>query len=168
MFSTLPISYILGFLLLLTPVTHPLHVSVTEIEMDDKDKRLEIMMRVFIDDLETSLRQKLNQPELALLELSTEARNGLISTYLKDHFNITLDSKSQKMNYVGHEQENDAFIFYIEVPGVKKWKTIHIQNNIIMGTYSDQSNLVHVTVREKTKSLRLTKDNPADNLTFDF
>jgi hypothetical protein len=168
MFSPLSISNIVGSLMMLMSGFHPLHVSVTEIEMDEKDKRLEIKMRVFIDDFETSLREKSGQPELIVLELSTEARNGLISDYLKDHFNVSLDSKSQKMKYIGHEQENDAFIFYIEVPSVKKWKTIHIQNNIIMGTYSDQSNLVHVTVREKTKSLRLTKDNPADNLTFDF
>ena len=31
----------------------------------------------------------------------------------------------------------------------------------------DQSNLVHVTVREKVKSLRLSRDTPSDKLTFD-
>ena len=31
---------------------HPIHVSVTEIEYDEKDRALEIMMRVFVDDLE--------------------------------------------------------------------------------------------------------------------
>jgi len=35
---------------------HPMHVSVTEIEMDEKEKRLEIMMRVFVDDLELTER----------------------------------------------------------------------------------------------------------------
>ena len=43
----------------LVTLFHPLHVSVTEIEMDDKDKRLEIMMRVFMDDLEVTLRRKI-------------------------------------------------------------------------------------------------------------
>ena len=167
MLNSISIGYIFGFIIL-TSGFHPLHVSVTEIEMDEKDKRLEIMMRVFIDDFETSLRQKLSQPELIVLELSTKDRDGLISSYLKDHFKITLDSKSQKVTFLGHEQENDAFIFYMEVPHTKKWKTINIHNDIIIRTYSDQSNLVHVTVREKTKSLRLTKNNPADNLTFDF
>lgn len=168
MLSSLSVSNIFWSVILLMPSLHPLHVSVTEIEMDEKDRRLEIMMRVFIDDLETSLREKLGQPELTVLELSSEARNGLISAYLNDHFKITLDLKFQKMNYIGHEQESEAFILYIEVPAVKKWKTINIQNNIIIGTYSDQSNLVHVTVRGETKSLRLTKNKPADDLTFDF
>lgn len=147
---------------------HPLHVSVTEIEMDEKDKRLEIMIRIFTDDLELSLRQKLNQPELDLLSQSEKARDEMVSGYLKDHFKITLDGKPQRANYLGHEQEDLALIFYIEVPNVKKWKTIQIQNDIIMETHADQSNLVHVTFREKVRSLRLTKNNPIDKLTFDF
>ena len=46
----------------LSRLFHPLHVSVTEIEMDQKDKRLEIMMRVFMDDLEVTLREKYQKP----------------------------------------------------------------------------------------------------------
>ena len=147
---------------------HPIHVSVTEIEMDEKDKRLEIMMRVFTDDLELSLRQATNQPELDFLSLSEKGRDEMVAAYLKNHFKISLDGKLQKINYLGHEQEDPALIFYIEVPNVKKWQTIQIQNDIIMDVHADQSNLVHVTVKEKIRSLRLTKSTPAGKLTFDF
>jgi hypothetical protein len=147
---------------------HPIHVSVTEIEMDEKDKRLEIMMRVFADDLELTLRKSLAQPELDILALPPADVDKLVSAYLKDHFKISIDNKPQKNNYLGHELDDLAFIFYIEAPNVRKWKTIEIQNDIIMETYDDQSNLVHVTVGETVRSLRLTKNNPADNLTFDF
>ena len=149
-------------------IIHPIHVSVTEIEMDEKDRRLEIMMRVFTDDLELTLRQATSQPELELLRLSAKARDEVVSAYLTRHFKISLDGKAQKVNYLGHEQEDPALIFYIEVPNVKKWKTIQIQNDIIIETHSDQSNIVHVTVKEKLRSLRLTKSNPVDKLTFDF
>ena len=152
----------------LVPLLHPIHVSVTEIEMDEKDKRLEIMMRVFTDDLELSLRQATGQPELDLLGLSAKSRDEVVSQYLKSHFKISLDGKAQKVNYLGHEQEDIALIFYIEVPNVKTWKTIQVQNDIIMALHSDQSNLVHVTFKEKIRSLRLTKSNPVDKLTFDF
>ncbi|MBT1704362.1 DUF6702 family protein [Chryseosolibacter indicus] len=146
---------------------HPLHVSVTEIEFDEKDKALEIMMRVFIDDLETTLRNSLQDPDLDILE----PKNGktvdqMMQEYLKTRFKISLDNKVQTAKYLGHEREGDAFIFYIEVSNVKKWKTINIHNNIITEVYDDQSNLVHVTVNGKVKSLRLTRNTPADNLTF--
>ena len=147
---------------------HPIHVTVTEIEYDEKSKALEIMMRVFIDDFETTLRQKLNQPELDILAPKNgQTTDQLIEKYLKDHFHITVDNKIQKTQYLGHEQDSDAFVFYIEVTNVKKWKTIRVFNDILTDMYDDQSNLVHVTVRDEVKSLRLTRNTPADNLTFD-
>ena len=147
---------------------HPIHVSVTEVDFDRKEQSLQIMMRVFIQELETTLRSTLNKPELDILQpgggLTTDR---LVTDYLNDHFKISLDGKQQKTKYLGHEQEGDAFIFYIEVSNVKTWKTILVENDIIMSTYSDQSNLVHVYVDDNVKSLRLTTNTPADKLTFD-
>jgi hypothetical protein len=147
---------------------HPIHVSITEIEFDRKDKALEIMMRVFIDDLELTLRNSLNKPELDILNPQYgSTTDQLVEKYLADHFRITLDNKIQKTRYLGHEREGEAFIFYIEVPNVSDWKTIGIHNDIIMATYDDQSNIVHVYVDDNVKSLRLTPRAPSGNLTFD-
>ena len=147
---------------------HPIHVTVTEIEFDEKAKSLEMMMRVFIDDYELAMRKHLNQPELDILNPT----NGMTidqmnASYLKNHFRINLDQKAQNVNYLGHEREGDAFIFYIEVTNVKKFKTIQIFNDILTELHDDQSNLVHVTVRDVVKSLRLTQDTPTDKLTFE-
>jgi hypothetical protein len=154
--------------LALTFCLHPIHVSVTEIEFDEKDKGLEIMMRVFIDDLELTLRNKLQEPGLDIYDPANAKRvDQLVGEYLKTHFRISLDNRPQKAVYLGHEREEEAFIFFVEVSNVKKWKTISIYNDIIMETHEDQSNLVHVTVRDKIRSLRLTKDTPVNKLTFD-
>lgn len=157
----------LSFVFLAIASLHPLHVSVTEIEMDDKDKRLEIMMRVFMDDLEVTLRNEYQNPDLDILNPRGLTVDQMMENYLKKHFKIMLDNKSVVTKYLGHEQEGDAFIFYVEVGNVKKWKTINVQNSIITDTFDDQSNLVHVTVGEIVRSLRLTKNHPADNLVFE-
>jgi hypothetical protein len=154
---------------MMSPVPHPMHVSVTEIEFDEKDKALEIMMRVFIDDLEVSIKNKLNQPELDLME----PKNGktidqMVGDYLRPNFKISLDGKPVQTVYLGHEREDDALIFYIEVSKVKKFKTIQVQNTIITETHEDQNNLVNVTVRETVRSLRLTRNTPVDKITFDI
>lgn len=164
------LSYISGVfkIISLALYLHPIHVTVTEIEYDEKSKSLEIMMRVFIDDFETTLREKLNQPDLDILEPKNgQTTDQLIENYLKDHFSVTIDKKLQKSQYLGHEQDSDAFVFYIEVTNVKKWKTIRVFNDILTDMHEDQSNLVHVTVKDEVKSLRLTRNTPADNLTFD-
>jgi hypothetical protein len=148
--------------------SHPLHVSVTEIQFDEKDKALEIMMRVFVDDLEQVMKNRYHKSEMDILNPKDLTLDQMMSDYLKDHFKISLDRKPQKVNYLGHERDGDAFIFYIEVAGVKKWKEIEIFNTMVTETFEDQNNLVHVTVRGQVRSLRLTKDTSVDKLTFDL
>ncbi|HEX6891786.1 MAG TPA: DUF6702 family protein [Chryseolinea sp.] len=160
-------TYLFFLTSLATTLVHPLHVSVTEIEMDHKEKRLEIMMRVFMDDLEVTLREKYKTPDLDVLNPKGRTVDQMMEEYLTLHFKIALDNKAQAIKYLGHEQEGDAFIFYIEVEKVKKWKTIQIQNDIIMEMYDDQSNIVHVTSNETVRSLRLTANRKVDQLTFE-
>jgi hypothetical protein len=160
-------SYLVALPIYLAAWLHPMHVSVTEIEMDEKEKRLEIMMRVFIDDLELTLRQNFKQPELDVLEPKGQSLDELMQTYLKSRFQIALDGKPQVVKYLGHERDNEAMIFYVEVEKVKKWKSIQVQNSIITEIYDDQSNLVHVSLAETVRSLRLTRAKPTDMITFE-
>jgi hypothetical protein len=113
------------------------------------------------------MRKRLNQPELDITAPKGITVDQMMQPYINEHFKITLDNKVQKLRYLGHEQEGEAFIFYVEAENVKKLKTIQVMNNIIMEMHDDQSNLVHVTVRGKVKSLRLTKDEQTNSLTFD-
>lgn len=147
---------------------HPVHVSVTEIEVDTKEKELEIVSRIFIDDLELAIRQAKKQPELNLLEPKDGVTTDqLVSEYLQSRFRISLGNKPQKIKYLGHQVENEALICYIQVQSVKKIQTIEVYNSIITELHDDQSNLVHVTVNEKVKSLRLMRETPFGTLTFE-
>lgn len=147
---------------------HPIHVSVTEIEYDEKDRALEIMMRVFVDDLELTLRESFSDPALDVLDPANNKRvDELVAKYLADHFKITLDNKPQQAHYLGREREGEAFIFYVEVRNVSKWNTITVRNEVIMGTYDDQSNIIHVYVNDQVRSARLTPRSPAEQLSFD-
>lgn len=159
-------SYVFTGLLSLSAI-HPLHVTVTEIEMDEKEKQLEITMRVFVDDLEQAMRNDLKQPDLDILKLTTgQTVDQMVSNYLKSHFKLSLDTKNQEIKYLGHEIDGDAFIFYLEVAHVKKWKTIRLLNNSMTETFDDQSNLVHVSVNGTIHSLRLTATAPVGTVTF--
>jgi len=158
------ITLIYSFILFL----HPIHLSVSEINYSEKDKALQITSRIFLDDLELSIRNQRKQPDLDLLEpgpgLTTEQ---LISEYVIKHFSVKLDSKLQKLNFLGFEREDPAVICYIEIENVKKFKTIEVKNEVIMETHDDQSNLIHVTYKGPVKSLRLMRDKSSDVLTFE-
>lgn len=158
---------LLAFPMQWAALTHPLHVSVTEIEVNEKERRLQIMMRVFIDDLELSLRNHFKQPDLDALSPAERSLDVLMRSYLADRFQIWLDGKAQVINYLGSEPDRDALVFYIEVDKMVKWKSIQVKNTIIMEIHDDQSNLVHVTVGETVRSIRLTHAKPVDLINFE-
>ncbi|MFZ1809154.1 MAG: DUF6702 family protein [Cyclobacteriaceae bacterium] len=157
------VSVLYSFLLLF----HPLHISVTEIEYNEKAESLQIISRIFVDDLEVAIRAKTKLPDLDILSpkngLTTK---GLLTDYLKDHLKVRLDGKEQQLNFLGYEEENLAFICYIEIEKVKSFKVIEVENTVITEAYDDQSNLVHVTYKGPIKSMRLMKDKPSDKFTF--
>jgi hypothetical protein len=132
------------FLLMLVP--HPMHVSVTEIQYNEKNKSFEIISRIFLDDLELSIRVRAKNESLDLLNPGDGVTTDqLVNSYLQDHLKVRLDGKTAKMNYIAHEIEDAAMICYLEIEGVKKVKQVEVTNTVIQETHNDQSNLVHIT-----------------------
>lgn len=146
---------------------HPIHVSVADIQYREDRKSIEIILRVFVDDLELSIRNLRQEPDLDILEPKNDLKTEeLVLPYLTNRFRIYLDGKQQAYRFLGFELEGEAMVCFIEIEKVKKWKQIKVHNSIITETYEDQNNLVHVTVNNKVKSLRLTRQKPEDTLSF--
>ena len=147
---------------------HPIHLSVTEVTYSEKDKAIQITSRIFIDDLELSIQNQLKQPNLDILQ----PKNGMTldqmaQEYLKEHLKVKLDGKPQTIKLLGHEIEDVAVVFYIEIENVKKIKSMEVRNDVIMETHEDQSNIVHVTYKSPVKSVRLLRDKPSEVFKFD-
>ncbi len=158
---------IISFLHCILLGLHPIHISVTEINYNEKSKSLQITSRIFIDEMELGVRAQRHEPELDILE----PKNGvvtkqLIANYLAAHFKIKIDGKPAKINFLGYEKEDISFVSYLEIENIKKAKTIEVMNDIITEIHDDQSNMVHVTFKSPVKSTRLTRDNPSEVFTF--
>jgi hypothetical protein len=146
---------------------HPIHISVTEIEYDERERELEITTRIFTDDFETAIRKERNLPELDLLEPSGGmTTDDLVKEYVLKQISISLDGKLQRLNYLGFENDGEALICYIQMKNVKKWKSITVTNRVLLDVYDDQSNIVHVTMAGKVRSMRLMEKNPTQTITF--
>ena len=146
---------------------HPIHISVTEIQHNEKNKSLEIISRIFIDDLELSIRNSTKNENLDLLNPANGlTTDKLVSEYLYAHLLVTVDGKAARINYLAHEIDDLAIVCYLEIEGVRKMKSIEVTNSVIQETHDDQSNLVHVTYGGPVKSMRLTSDKPSGKFEF--
>lgn len=149
-----------------TSLVHPLHVSICEIEYDEKNKSLEIIQRIFIDDIEEEMRKKLNKPELDITEPEVLSTNDLLNNYLKQKLSIEVNGKTQPYEFLGYEIEGDAFFCYLEIEKVRKLKSIKVENNILTDHYDDQTNIVHVKVAGKNRSMKLSAQKRSDTLNY--
>lgn len=145
---------------------HKFYVSVTEIEHNENAQSLQIISRVFTDDLENLLRTRYDPSVRLGKEVETEEVDTLISKYLQQKFNIEVDGREVKHTLLGKEYENDMTVFYIEVPEVENFNRIKVKNTVLMDLFEDQKNLIHVENKGKTKSLILAGGREEDELKF--
>lgn len=146
---------------------HAFHVSVCEIEFDQDKKQLEITHRIFLDDLEMGLINWSGE-KIDILNPSDPKRlDNLIGQYLSEKTSYTLNGKTVRVNYLGSEKEDAVMYCYQVVSEVKKLKSIKISNTVLMETYGDQSNVVHVERLSETKSLKLSKGESSGEVRFD-
>lgn len=146
--------------------SHKFYVSVTEIEYNEKAQSLQIISRVFIDDMEELLKTRYDKSlRLGKSNESPEAKKYL-KQYLNKKIEIEIDGKLVEMNYLGKEYENDMLLLYLEIPKVTSFKKIEVKNAVLTDMFSEQKNLVHVTYKGSTKSAILNKDKQEDVLNF--
>lgn len=160
------------FLLVLLPVLfsfaalHKFYVSVTEIEYNEKAKSLQIISRVFTDDLENLLKKRYDQNARLGANIETAGVSSHFEKYLEQKIEIKVDGKPVKLNYLGKEYENDMILLYIEVVDVPAFNKIEVRNTVLMDLFREQKNLVHVEHKGKTRSLVLADGREEDALNF--
>lgn len=141
-------------------ITHPFHISLTEIRQNSQSRKLEIAQKIFWDDLEIGLKKFhgieidfLNPKDPNLLQEQTQ-------TYLLAQNEIWVDGKKTSLKLLGFEIEGDAAWFYLESDPVSWKNKIEIRNSVLISEFPDQQNIVHLYSKEKKMiNLLLKKGN---------
>lgn len=145
---------------------HPVYVSVTHIDHNQKEKTLEITCRVFTNDYEKVLR-KLYKGKVDLLANTQKQRmDSLTAAYMLSHLQLTVNGKKVVPEFLGFEQETDGILNYLEVAGIDSVNDITMLNTILYDLWEKQENVIHVTAGGKRKSIRLY--NPTSSVSFQF
>ncbi len=147
-------------------VVHKFYVSVTQIEYNEQQKSLQIISRIFIDDIEKVLRSRYDET----IELVSQKHEAKVDKYLGAYLNqkliITVNGQEVVFNFIGKEYDNDLVLCYLEVENVPELKTISVSNKALMDFFEEQQNIIHVKKGENRKSLILQKEKDKGMLKF--
>lgn len=151
--------------------SHPLRLSLSEIEYASDEQRLTISLRLFLMDVNEALVFDPESTELRFCE-PDESPNAepMLMQYLSRFFHVKangervdLEIKSKKLDGEGI---NIALGVLFEVRQEPPLETLEIRNAVFTDLFFDQSNIVYVHVDGDTRSLMLSKDTPEHTLTF--
>jgi hypothetical protein len=159
------------FLFLVLPLLsfttiHKYYVSVTEIEYVKEKKSVQIISRIFIEDLEDVIQLRYNEELIIEKENEVPEIDFFIEKYLKAKLIININGEEKLVNYLGKEFDNDIVICYLEIEGVDKIQSLEIQNQVLFDLYAEQQNIVRTKVNSENKSFILIKENDKGLLNF--
>ena len=157
---------LLAFPLLLGTSSHKFYVSITKIEYVAEKQSVQIITKIFTDDIEDALQQRYN-PSITLgEEKQTEADIDFLKKYILQKLKLKVNGEPVKLNYLGQEYDTDMVVSYIEVTGVKSLNTIEIENTILMDMFSEQQNIIHLKTADSRRSLILEANETKGMLNF--
>jgi hypothetical protein len=140
---TLPISILLFWL----PAAHPIHVSVTSLDVNTDKKEILITHKLYTDDFSLlfyHLFEKNLQPKADKDFNVTEL--ALINNYLSAAFILESGKTKLPLEYLRKEQDEQSIWLYYKCsfpPG--KIKTLILTDALLLDLFEDQTNLVIVT-----------------------
>ncbi len=141
---------------------HKVHVSVAQIEFNQKSQSVEIVIRVYADDLENALSQHAKRP--VKIDPATANKNKQIGetilAYLRGNLELkTKSGATVRLNWVGLEWQVDMFWLYVEgkmPPSSVKTDSLdgtQLRNRVFCELFDDQVNIVNTKIREKQVGL---------------
>jgi|GEM_PF-118022 len=138
----------------LAAALHEYHMSNIDIEYNAETEALEIIIKIFIDDLEDGIKASGIEEKLYLCtDRESETGDDHIYTYLQDKMKLNVDGEDVSFNYIGKETSEDlvAMYCYLEVENIPIVNEITVSNNMLMEVFDDQINIIKLKSKSTGK-----------------
>jgi len=145
---------------------HKYYLSLTQITFKPASKTVQVIINVFMDDIETALNSDYKIDLQLTTKKELEDNDVYFKKYLKEKIHFKLDGIAKEFTYLGKEYDADLIYFYLEIENINQLKTLEITNNILTKHFPQQQNMTKCKLGEKHKSILLTKKE--NSATFNY
>ncbi|MFT6797882.1 MAG: hypothetical protein ACJART_003036 [Maribacter sp.] len=147
--------------LLAFATVHKFYISVTNISYSEKDDALQITNRVFIDDMNSVLKERYDIDAALGSDEESALGQEYLEKYIRSKFGITRNDETIDYRLLGTKYDADVIILYVEVPNIDlpSVMSIGIENEILTDLFDEQQNVVHFNIAGKKKSFVLLKSD---------
>jgi hypothetical protein len=147
-------------------IFHPVHVTLTTIEQVQGADTMKVFFRMYYDDF---LRDyKLYDPDRKLEKLSVNQSfpADLANKYFNDKIHIYVNNKLLTGNVLTVTILDNEIFLNLVYRSDKDPKKIKIRNQVLIGLYNDQTNMVFININKNEEAMRLTPEHDKESWSF--
>lgn len=146
---------------------HKYYVGVTDINHNAEAKMLEIVIKLFTDDLENALIEAGEKKFFLGEKNELPHADDAIIAYLLNNFEIEVNGKPAQWKYEGKDASTEMVWSFLSVKDIKKVKSIAIKNTCLTDILPQQTNMVHLFANGEKTSKNLNNNRIEHNFRFD-
>jgi hypothetical protein len=158
-----------GLLVLLTGSAwlHPVHVSVTNLDLDPAGGKVELSVKIFADDFQDLILHKYGV-QLNIIEQEDPGDNiTAVNEYMQEALQLVFNgNETVDLQFVDAKLNEEAIWLFYSYNHHSKIRKVDIVNRVMLEKFNDQTNLMIVTFNEKQNGYRL--DNKTTDLSFNI
>ncbi|WP_020527941.1 DUF6702 family protein [Flexithrix dorotheae] len=158
--------FIIVALIKLFTILHPVHISLTQMDYNEKNKSIELTHKIYVDDFELALKQYDDLEFRLGTEKEMANSDQFIQKYIDATMKIYLDGEEKQANFIGREVDFEAIWIFREIKDVNNIGDLVIENSILTDLYDDQKNILHLKYLEEKKSFLFKKGNTREEANF--
>lgn len=145
---------------------HKYYLSVTDVEYNAEAKSVQLITRIFYDDLEDVLNERYDKNFTLSDRSDQEEIDNSLKKYLTSKIKIRVNDELKKLQFVGKEYEDDYVVCYIETSRVDSITKFEIENELLIDLFPEQKNMIHTKIYKRQKSFLLTRESAKAMLNF--
>lgn len=136
---------------------HPIYISVVEI--NSKENNLEIVFKIFRDDLEDGIKNNLKKNVSIDSQSKVELNNKIIQEYLNSVTSIKVNDEKKKLLFSNFILENERIKVNANIENNSLINLIEINNEILVDVFSNQKNIIFFKIYDQFNRDILDKNN---------
>ena len=157
---------ILFLLFTLAFSSHKYYLSLTQIEYNKDQDSLEVIINVFMDDIEFAINKEYSVDLRLTTKQELEDVDSYFQKYLRKNLRFLVNKELVNYNFIGKEYEGDLVYFYLEVNVSDRPITLEVFNTILVTYFEQQQNIIKFKNGSDRQSKILSKNTNKALLKF--
>lgn len=139
---------------------HPVHVSVTNMDVDPASGMIKVSIKMFSDDFEDLIEQKYGVKLHITSGEDPGNRIGAVNRYIAESLQCRVNGRdSIILEYTESRVSEEAIWLYYTCEHGERIRRLLINNRLMLDKFKDQTNLVIVCYQDVQNGYRLNNKN---------